>query len=412
MFDDVVICGRWGSGLPRRGTRWGTAAGISAGRRSALAAVLCISASLVAFAGLAAVATLSEPAFAKQKWVKTAKPAAPADAVPSADQPPANADGTIGDEGGGAGMVADPSGSVETLDGDVDNPEAGSESPAGKTAAPADAGASHKKFVLTAPAPGPIAAGPAQSFTLEARLTEATPPLTRGVSWRIFDAAPTADGKLKLVGEAHGGSVRIILKPGSYFVHASYGRAIAMRTITVGAGVDSDNVVLNAGGLRLSAMVGKDQPLTASDVSFDIYSPDDDGAQERTAVVTNAPAGHVIGLNAGTYHVVCHYGAANAIVRADIKIQPGKLTEAAVYQKAARLTLKLVSEQGGEAIANTAWSVVTPSGDSVADFVGAFPSVVLAAGQYTAIAKHEGKSYEHDFTVEPGLNRDIEVMAK
>ena len=309
-------------------------------------------------------------------------------------------------------MVADPNGSVETLDGDVDNPEAGSESPAGKTAAPADAGASHKKFVLTAPAPGPIAAGPAQSFTLEARLTEATPPLTRGVSWRIFDAAPTADGKLKLVGEAHGGSVRIILKPGSYFVHASYGRAIAMRTITVGAGVDSDNVVLNAGGLRLSAMVGKDQPLTASDVSFDVYSPDDDGAQERTAVVTNAPAGHVIGLNAGTYHVVCHYGAANAIVRADIKIQPGKLTEAAVYQKAARLTLKLVSEQGGEAIANTAWSVVTPSGDSVADFVGAFPSVVLAAGQYTAIAKHEGKSYEHDFTVEPGLNRDIEVMAK
>ena len=41
---------------------------------------------------------------------------------------------------------------------------------------------------------------------------------------------------------------------------------------------------------------------------------------------------------------------------------PGKLTEAAVYQKAARLTLKLVSEHGGEAIANTAWSVVTPSG--------------------------------------------------
>jgi hypothetical protein len=313
-------------------------------------------------------------------------------------------------------MVADPGGSVETLDGDVDNPDAGGDTgapgQAGKPAAPGDAGASHKKFVLTAPTGGPVADGPPQSFTLEARLTDATPPLTRGLSWRIFDAAPTADGKLKLVGEAHGGSVRVMLKPGSYFVHASYGRAIAMRTITVGAGVDSDNVVLNAGGLRLSAMVGKDQPLNASDVSFDIFSPDDDGAEERTLVVSNAPAGHVIGLNAGTYHVVCHYGAANAVVRADIKIQPGKLTEAAVYQKAARLTLKLVSEQGGEAIANTAWSVLTPSGDSVADFVGAFPSVVLAAGEYTAIAKHEGRMYERNFSVEPGLNHDIEVMAK
>jgi hypothetical protein len=185
-----------------------------------------------------------------------------------------------------------------------------------------------------------------------------------------------------------------------------------MRTITVGAGADSDNLVLDAGGLRLSAMVGKDQPLNANDVSFDIFAPDEDGAGERSPVVANAPAGHIIGLNAGTYHVVCHYGGANAVVRADIKIQPGKLTEAAVYQKAARLTLKLVSEQGGEAIANTAWSVVTPSGDSVADFVGAFPSVVLAAGDYTAVAKHEGKTYERNFTVEPGLNRDIEVIVK
>ena len=185
-----------------------------------------------------------------------------------------------------------------------------------------------------------------------------------------------------------------------------------MRTITAGGDVDSDNVVLNAGGLRLSALVGKDQPLSGNDVSFDIFAPDDDGAEERALVVSNAPAGRIIGLNAGTYHVVCHYGGANAIVRADIKVQPGKLTEAAVYQKAARLTLKLVSDQGGEAIANTAWSVVTPSGESVADFVGAFPSVVLAAGEYTAIAKHEGKMYERNFTVEPGLNHDIEVIAK
>ena len=169
---------------------------------------------------------------------------------------------------------------------------------------------------------------------------------------------------------------------------------------------------VNAGGLRLSAMVGKDQPLNATDVSFDIFAADQDGAVERSLLVSNAPAGHIIGLNAGTYHVVCHYGGANAIVRADIKIQPGKLTEAAVYQKAARLTLKLVSGQGGEAIANTAWSVVTPSGESIADFVGAFPSVVLAAGEYTAIAKHEGKMYERNFTVEPGLNHDIEVIAK
>ena len=91
---------------------------------------------------------------------------------------------------------------------------------------------------------------------------------------------------------------------------------------------------------------------------------------------------------------------------------PSKLTEPTVQVKTARITLMLVSALGGAAIANTAWALVTPAGESVADFVGAFPSVVLAAGEYTAIAKHEGKMYERTFTVEPGLNHDIEVIAK
>jgi hypothetical protein len=370
---------------------------------------------------LGAIVDLSaSPALAKQKLLlpKAAKKPDPTAVEPSADPGddslPANGDGTIGsgDDDAGAG-VADPSAGVETLDGDVDNPEGGSAAPgAHPKAAAGGEGVTPKKPLLAPPAAGPVADGPPVNFTLEARLTEASPPLLKGVSWRIFDAAPTNDGKLKLVGEAHGGSVRLMLKPGSYFVHASYGRASAMHTITVGRDINSDNVVLNAGGLRLSAIVGKDQPLTGNDVSFDVYAPSDDGSEERALVVSNAPSGHIIGLNAGTYHVVCHYGAANAIVRADIKVQPGKLTEASIFQKAARLTLKLVSESGGEAIANTRWRVLAPSGDSVADFVGAFPSVVLAAGQYTAIADHEGKTYEREFTVDPGLNRDIEVVAK
>jgi len=65
--------------------------------------------------------------------------------------------------------------------------------------------------------------------------------------------------------------------------------------------------------------------------------------------------------NAGTYHVgLPDYGGANAIVRAEYQIHPGKpLTEASVYQKGRpppRLTLKLVSDQGGEANSPiTAW---------------------------------------------------------
>jgi hypothetical protein len=195
-------------------------------------------------------------------------------------------------------------------------------------------------------------------------------------------------------------------------VHAAYGRAGATRKIEVNAPTGGEVLVLNAGGVRLLAINGKDQPLAQGDVAFDIYAPDEGGSEERFLLVPNAPPGHVISLNAGTYHVVSKYGDANAIVRADIKVDPGKLTEATVFQQAARLTLKLVEQHGGEAMADTAWAVTTLSGESVVESVGAFPSVVLSAGDYTAKAKHDGKTYQKNFSVEAGANRDVEVLVE
>ncbi len=250
------------------------------------------------------------------------------------------------------------------------------------------------------------------TLTIEARLTEDGAPIQSGMVWRVFRKKPNRQGKLPLVGEANGGPVTLKLRPGEYAVHASYGRAGFIKNVTVSEAPSAETIVLNAGGLRLAALVGKDRPLPTNDVRFDIYASDETGVAERILLAENVPPTRTISLNAGIYHVVCRYGDANAVVRADIRVEPGKLTEAAVYQKAARLTLKLVEEHGGEALANTSWSVVTPAGESVVESVGAFPSVVLSAGEYTAIAKHDDKIFERNFAVEPGLNRDVEVLAQ
>ena len=247
------------------------------------------------------------------------------------------------------------------------------------------------------------------SYTLEARMTADSPPLETGVVWRVF-ADDGEAGKMRLVGEADGGPVTLRLKPGEYYVHAAFGRAGLTRKVTVAPTPRGESVVLDAGGMRLTALAGKDRQLPPEEVRFDIFAPDEGGSEGRVAVLENAPAGSVIALNSGTYHVVCRYGDANAIVRADIRVEPGKLTEATLYQQAARVTLKLVENHGGEALANTQWSVVTSAGESIVESVGAFPSVILLAGEYTAIAKHEERIFEQKFTVEPGLNRDVEVL--
>lgn len=249
------------------------------------------------------------------------------------------------------------------------------------------------------------------TFTLEARMAADAPPLGDGVKWRIFGSLPGADGHLPLLGEAEGGIIYIRLDQGTYYVHAAYGRAGATRKIDVDGPTGGEVFVLNAGGMRLIAMNGEDQQLGPGEVYFDIYAPDEGGSEERYLLVPNAPPGRVIALNAGTYHVVCRYGDANAVIRADVRVDPGKLTETTLFQKAARLTLKLVEEHGGEAIADTAWVVLTQGGDAVVESVGAFPSVVLSEGSYTAVARHNGRAFQANFTVVPGLNRDVEVLA-
>jgi len=99
-------------------------------------------------------------------------------------------------------------------------------------------------------------------------------------------------------------------------------------------------------------------------------------------------------------------------VRSDIRVQAAKLTDVTVNHRAAAITLKLVAEKGGEALANTAWSVLTPGGDTIKESIGAFPRVILAEGEYRAIARNEGKVFEREFKVVAGVDGDVEVLAQ
>jgi hypothetical protein len=136
-----------------------------------------------------------------------------------------------------------------------------------------------------------------------------------------------------------------------------------------------------------------------------------DTVAERALIIPDVKPDTIVRLNSGTYHVVSTYGSVNAIIRADIRVEAGKLTEASVEHKAAELTLKLVRSEGGEAMADTAWSVVNPSGEIIKESVGAFASMVLAEGDYTIIAKNKDKLFQKDFTVVAGRNADVEVVA-
>ena len=195
---------------------------------------------------------------------------------------------------------------------------------------------------------------------------------------------------------------------------------------------------MSAGGLRIGGTVAE-APIDPSRLSLSIYVPEGRNPQGKL-VYAKAKAGDVIGLPEGNYHVVSTYldpiggrflasaatpstgkSAApapqttlptNSIVNADIRVVSGKLVDVTLRHRCATLTLKLVNKPGGEALANTTFTVLTPGGDVIRELIGAFPSIVLAEGEYAVVARHDAKTYQSDFEVRSGMDRDVEVVAQ
>ena len=262
----------------------------------------------------------------------------------------------------------------------------------------------------------PGAASPNQAvLALTARFGKDLPVISGGLVWRVFSDRPDETGNPKLVREDHGATPNIVLPPGNYVVHVALGLVSAVRPVTLKAETDRESFVLPAGGLRIEGRVGTSK-IPQNQISFAIYRGSQFEAGERAPLVPNVAAGDVALLPEGTYYIISNYGdtnsVANSVVRSDIRVQAGKLTDVIITHRAAVITLKLVSDRGGEALANTAWSVITPGGDVIKELIGAFPRVVLSEGEYRAIAKNEGKVYERAFNVVNGVDGEVEVVAR
>ncbi len=199
------------------------------------------------------------------------------------------------------------------------------------------------------------------------------------------------------------------LPEGSYLVHAAYGRAGATKRITLTNASRHEVMTLDAGGMKLSAVLPDEGKIKGDLVRFSIYADEDNN--DRSLIVPDVKPDTIIRLNSGTYHVVSNYGSANAVIRADIRVEAGKLTEATVQHRAAEVVLKLVREKGGEALADTSWSILNASGDVVRESAGAYSSMVLIEGDYVAVAKNKDRIYQRDFKVTSGANGEVEVVA-
>jgi hypothetical protein len=259
--------------------------------------------------------------------------------------------------------------------------------------------------------PVPPTSGPPAAVTLTAYLSEGSAPMTADIVWRIFEGHPASDGNYRLLTTIREPKPTLELKPGEYLINIAYGRANLTKKIGVWPqNPVNEDFVVNAGGLRLMATLGRG-PVTAEHLlKFEIFSDTQDQFGNRQKLFGDLRPGLVLRLNSGLYHVVSTYGDANSVIAADVVIEPGKITEAGIDHDAGKVTFKLVQRSGGEAVADTRWTIYNASGEVIKESAGAFPTHILAAGDYRVAAQHGERQYAGAFSVVAGDTKLIEVM--
>src|SRR5262245_17026965 len=269
-------------------------------------------------------------------------------------------------------------------------------------AAPPPPAAAQSAFVVP---PGQVA------LSVSARFGRDPPAIPGALHWRVYADKPDANGVFRVIKEDRNATPTFVLPPGGYVIDVSFGLANVAKRVQLRSETVKEVFEIPAGGARFEGRVG-DSKIPAGQISFDVYPGSQFEPGDKRPIAQDVTTGELVLLPEGTYHVVSNYGDGNAVMRSDIHVQAGKLTDVTINHRAAVIMLKLVAERGGEALANTAWSVLTPGGDVIKESIGAFPRVILAEGDYVAIARNEGKVFTRDFKVEPGFDREIEVMAK
>jgi hypothetical protein len=262
-----------------------------------------------------------------------------------------------------------------------------------------------------APLSSPMVPAGQVALSVSARFGRDLPPVGNGIHWRVYADRPDGGGVFRLIKEERTASPVFMLPPGGYVVHATFGLASAAKTVMLRSDTVRETLEIPAGGIRLEGRVG-DVKIPPGQISFDVFRGSQFDPGDKRPVTQNVVTSDVVLLPEGTYHIVSNYGESNSMVRSDIRVQSGKLTDVTVTHRAAVITLKLVGDRGGEALANTQWSVLTPGGDVIKESIGAFPRVVLAEGEYKAIARNEGKSFERDFKVINGVDGEVEVLGR
>lgn len=231
---------------------------------------------------------------------------------------------------------------------------------------------------------------------LSASATEGGTPIASDLGWDVF-GQPDAEGNRPKVAFSYDAEPTFSLPAGKYTAEVGWGNAKAKRPIEVAAGkLVEAPVVMNAGTLVLSALMGEGAQPAPDELTWDVFG-ETNAEGERAKVGFSYDAQPKLRFGAGKYLVTVKRGGVTT--ESEVEVMAGKLNQKAVILNAGMLKLSSATKEGG-------WDILGPQ-----DAEGNRKKLFFSYDQNVKVAVPAGKVLVVRTEGEKKAEKEIEVKA-
>ncbi len=254
-----------------------------------------------------------------------------------------------------------------------------------------------------------------EGLGLVAKLASGSPPLEANIKWEIYNFKKSSDGNRSQILTSEVAQPTLPLSPGKYIVRAVFGISSTAKVITISpAQITDATFILNTGGIRVKPLLIAGEPPAGKLSQQWIYlNPPTGSTSSPQLIATANDPSEIHQLSAGTYELISKFGTANAVVKTNVTISPGLLTEVEVSHKAGIVQFKLFKKwRGGEELTGASWKLFDDEGNEVASDFAAGSGEIIAPGRYKVTALYNDNTYTKMFNIKPGRKKLIQIVVQ
>jgi Ca-activated chloride channel family protein len=244
------------------------------------------------------------------------------------------------------------------------------------------------------------------TLVAQARMSENSEPLTKGLGWTLFHAEADSEGDLRQVTYSYEAKTNLVVPVGKYLLRAKYKQTATQKEVEVKGGERTEVMLtFGAGTLVTKAVLSEGgEPLTKG-LAWTLFSqPNAEG--ERKQVAYGFAASEEFKVPSGEYLLRVKRGSAT--VEADVVVAAGEKTERTLNLNAGIWKGQaFMDEAATEPVTkDTAWKVLSqPNAEGVRKQVAysySSADYTLPAGSYSVELKRGAAVVRKEITVSPG----------